>query len=161
LVDKLRLIDFSPVKKESLCDPRSGDILTLKVPADKTNVSVEKMGTKRLFPHPRMENWVPFRFSLVVIEPVQLIQIKYSDMTALLPQTRLDKIREMVVDEPNDQQVIEIWIERQRAVQWQNYKKQCVKSARHEMKFERLITNGQYGFRIPGNPKSFKPYIPQ
>ena len=62
----------------------------------------------------------------------------------------------MVQQQPDNQQIIQDWIEKQRQAQWIAFKKQCVKEAQKVIKIERQIMNGEVGMRRIGPPKAIK-----
>lgn len=160
IIEKQRLIDFNLWKNRIERDHSNLDALSVRVPKGKRVVKIEQLGQFNLFASPAMKSFVPFDFSLAVIQPVRLYKFLYSDITKLLTKSQIEKIRESLMKEPNELQVIEMWIEKQRAAQWRNYKKCCVKRAKTDVKFERDKTNERIILRKASIPKSFKPYIP-
>jgi hypothetical protein len=94
-----------------------------------------------------------------VANNVHLFQINYNDLTDLLPTIRIEKIREFLKNEPKYLKVIDLWIERQRESQWKKYRKNCVKKARTEKKFEKDMTNGTFRVRKSQYPRSFKSFL--
>ena len=113
-----------------------------------------------MFPVPGLTDFVAYPFSMIVLEPVTVYELKLSDMASLLPRTQLERIKEAFRREPPDEAVAQMWIEKQQAIQWQAFKRKCVKEARESVKVEREVQNGNYAMRKPGIPKPIKDHKP-
>lgn len=152
------MIDLSLIDKSRLSDQEKGGILKIQFPKEHAKLSIGKLGPKQIFLDPRMSKFVHYPFTLHVIEPVQLYQLKFDDLHSVLSEKQISHLCEEACEGPNEQELIELWYEAQREFQWQGFKSKCVKNARHEMKFERTKSSGEINCRKPRNPKSFKPY---
>lgn len=151
-----RSVDFSEFKQEPSKE-MSVDVLNVRLPRGVQSVQIATLGPKTMFPDPRLENdWIPYQFQMVVLEPVLLHQLKLSDLMTAVPQSKLDVIKAKVREQPADKEIIEQWIEKQRLAQWLAFKKQCVKEAQKSVKLERQIMNGSVGMRRSGIPKAIK-----
>jgi hypothetical protein len=151
LLAKMRVVDFTGYK----CEPSSTGI-EVAVPNGKHAVKVKTYGPKTMFPDPALAEYVPYHFTLYVTEPVIAYQLKVKDLASMLLTAQMQKIREAFRDEPNDTQVINIWIEKQQAIQWQAYKRKCVKEARQMVKVEKEVLSGQWPQRKAARPKAIK-----
>jgi hypothetical protein len=53
-----------------------------------------------------------------------------------------------------------MWLDKQEAIQWTAFKKKVMKDARKFVKTEKLIANGEWTTRKPGQPKALKDHRP-
>lgn len=147
-------------KEVKLLKRYESDVLKVRRPTGVHSVQVAVLEAGDVFPDPRLAGgWVPYQFSLKAIEPTVVHGIRINDLSAALPISILDKIKENVTNQPTNQEIIESWIEKQKNVQWNAYKKDCVKEARRNAKIQRDVMNNNYGLRKPGIPKSLKEYV--
>jgi inhibitor of KinA sporulation pathway (predicted exonuclease) len=112
-----------------------------------------------MFPDPALKDYVPYPFTLVVSEPVIAYQLKVKDLASMLLTAQMQKIREVFRNEPNDEQVVQIWIEKQQSIQWQGFKQKCVKEARQMVKVEKAVMAGKWAMRTPAKPKPIKDHM--
>lgn len=155
-----RLVNFSDYKGNNSKDIKD-DVLAVRLPHGQHLIQIAELGPKTMFPDPRLEDgWIKHQFTLKVAEPCLLHNLKLNDLTSAITQNNLEKIKERILDQPDDQKIIEMWIEKQRAAQWLAYKNQCVKEAKKVIALERQIMNGEYGMRKAGIPKSIKEHDP-
>lgn len=155
-----RYINFSDYKATKK-DENTDDVLSVRIPSGQHLIQIGKLGPKMMFPDPRLEGgWITQPCILKVIEPVLLHRLKLNDLSSSVPQAKLDIIKEKVREQPDDQIIIEDWIEKQRQAQWLTFKKQCIKEAQRVIKLEREIMNGEYGMRKAGPPKAIKAHDP-
>lgn len=155
LLVKQRLVDFTGHRVD-----QSASSIQVQIPRGKHTVRVANFGPKTMFPDPALKKYVPYPFTLYVAEPVIAWQLKVKDLASMLLTVQMQKITDAYRDEPNDDQVVNIWIEKQRAIQWQAFKRKCVKEARQMVKVEKLVQNGQWGQRNPAPPKAIKEHKP-
>jgi len=135
--------------------------MTVKVPKGPRLVEIKSLGPRSLFADPRLdEKWILHPFTLKVVEPVLLHKLKISDLMGALRIEKVIGIQEQMRKQPNDQEIMEEWIEKQEQAQWLEFKKQCVKEARRAVKLEKQIMNGTLGMRKAGPPKSIKSHAP-
>lgn len=158
LLYKQRVVDLSNFNKKDLIQNSQKNQLQfpINLPPGKLTVTIKKLGPKTMFPDPALTEYVSYPFSLVVVEPVTFYALKKSDLTSMLLNTHIERIRNSVRDEPTDIEVIQMHIERQQAIQWQLFKKKCVKEVRGAIKVERQMALGQWCVRHSGIPKTIK-----
>jgi hypothetical protein len=114
-----------------------------------------------MLPLPSMKLCALYPFTLLVTEEVTGYLLKFADLAELLLRSQSQRILKMFLDrEPSDQRVKEIWVEEQEGVQWQAYRKKCVKEARKVLKTERAVSRGEWAIRKPGLPKAIKDHRP-
>jgi hypothetical protein len=157
LLIKHRIVDFG--RQARYVETESG--LSLKVPRGSRNVRIGKFGPKTMFPDPAFKLCVPYPFTMEVTEPVCAYRLKYSDILSLLLTVQVKTLVAECKNEPTDAQVIDEWVQRQEAVQWEAFKRKCMKEARKQVKVERAVRNGEWGFRKAGIPKALKEHRPQ
>jgi hypothetical protein len=157
LLVKHRKVDFG--KETSVVETELG--LTLRIPRGFRNVKVGKYGPKTMFPDPAFATCCPYPFTIVVVEPVSGYILKYRDLVSLLLSAQLQQLVTDFAKEPGDAQVIEEWIQRQSLVQWESFKRKCVKEVRRQVRVERAVMSGEWGFRKTGRPKAIKDFRPQ
>lgn len=107
-----------------------------------------------------MKNFVPYQYSLVIEEPLYLLQIKLYDFKLSIPQSKIDIIQQSLSDQPNDDKAIEMWIEEQRILQWNLFKENCSRAARQELNITRSLASGVFSLKTVHKPKPIKPYYP-
>lgn len=158
LLIKQRVVDFSLFEKKY--KQKFDGTLVSNYPKGRFPVKTKTYGPKTMFPDPDLTDFVPYAFSMIVVEPAICHILKLGDLETMLLTTQIQKIRDQYRDEPNDEQVIKMWIERQEEIQWQAFKRKCVKEARKIVKVERDILNGQWAMRKSGHPKPIKDHKP-
>jgi CRP-like cAMP-binding protein len=156
LLWKRRVVDFTGYRGEEM--EESG--LAITIPTGKRTVRVRTFQAKSMFPDPALKEYVPYPFTLVVMEPVIAYRLKVKDLASMLLTTQMQKIRDQFQDEPDDAQVVKMWIAEHQAKHWQLFKQKCVKEARGMVKVERAIMRGQWGLRLPAPPKAIKDHEP-
>lgn len=154
LVSKERLVDFSGFKLSKLQITASE--MPIRIPKGKHNVSVGTYGPKSIVLHPGTRGYFCHPFSIHVIEPVIAYELMPDDISTLLLNTQIQQIKKITMNEPDDNEVIMMWKQKQEAAQWKIYKKNCVKEARKRGKMQGDMTNGQWVMRKPKIPKSLK-----
>jgi hypothetical protein len=156
LLAKQRVVDFTGHQNdESLATG-----ISITVPKGKHAVRFRTYRSKTMFPDPALKDFVPYPFALVVTEPVIAYHLKLKDLESMLLTAQLQKIREAFRAEPNDDQVVKLWIQEHQAIQWQTFKQKCVREARQQVKVERAVMNGNWGLRLPAPPKAIKEHEP-
>lgn len=158
LLAKQRVVDFSIYKSKDMNANQRH--LSIALPPGRHAVTVAMHGPKTMFPDPTLKDFVSYPFSMTVIEPASFYLLKVSDMTSMLLNTQIERIKNAVRAEPTDIEVIRMYIDKQEAIQWQLFKKKCVKEARESIKMEKSITNGQWPMRRSGVPKRIKEHKP-
>jgi CRP-like cAMP-binding protein len=156
LLWKRRTVDFTGYKADEMAE--SG--LAITIPTGKHTVRVRTFQAKSMFPDPALTEYVPYPFTLVVLEPVVAYRLKVKDLASMLLTAQMQRIRDEFRDEPDDAQVVKIWIAEHQAKQWQLFKQKCVKEAREMVKVEKAIMRGQWGLRLPAPPKAIKDHEP-
>jgi CRP-like cAMP-binding protein len=156
LLSKHRVVDFTGYKSEDLAE--SG--VTITIPIGRHAVRVRTYRSKSMFPDPALREYVPYPFTLVVSEPVIAYRLKLKDLASMLLTAQMQKIREQFRDEPNDMQVVKMWVAEHQAKQWGRFKQKCVKEAREMVKTEKAVMRGQWGLRLPAPPKAIKDHPP-
>ena len=146
-----RVVDFSTYK------PKDG--VTVKIPKGVKNVSVETLGPNRIFVDPAMKMYVKFPFTLLVAEPSVIWRLKWKDMLSMLLTRQLEIFFEIIKVQPTDEEVMNMWVERQQAIEWKAYKHQCVKEVRKYIKSEREVANREWPMRKSGIPKALKEHM--
>lgn len=154
LLAKQRVVDFSNVKKDAIYTNTT--MFKIPIPNGRKAVTVANYGPKTMFPDPTLKEFVAYGFSMVVVEPVTYYELKVSDMTSMLLNTQISKIKASVRNELTDIDVIKLYFAKQEAIQWQLFKKKCVQDIRESNKVERAITQGHYFARKSGIPKAIK-----
>jgi CRP-like cAMP-binding protein len=150
---KRRAVNFSGTKVASDS--------TIALPIGVKTVKVGQFGPREMIPVPAMRICVPFPFTLYVAEEVTGYLLKLVELASMLLNVQTQKIIRMFAsNEPNDEKVIRMWIEKQEAVQWQAYRKKCVKEARRILKAQRAISMGEWAIRKAGPPKAIKEHRP-
>ncbi|KAK8840552.1 hypothetical protein M9Y10_030761 [Tritrichomonas musculus] len=157
LLYKQRIVDFTNFNKNDMkINTKNQHQFPINLPPGKHTVTIKKLGPKTMFPDPTLKDYISYPFSLVVVEPVTFYALKQSDLTSMLLNAHIERIRNSVRDEPTDDEVIQMHIERQQAIQWQLFKKKCVKEVRREIKVEKQMALGQWCVRRCGVPKTIK-----
>ena len=136
--------------------PQSGSSIQVQIPRGRHTVRIGTYNPRTMFPAPALKRLVPYQFTMFVVEPVISWDLKVRDIESMLLTVQMQKIMEAFRNEPNDSQVVDIWIEKQRAVKWQEFKKRCVKEARLTVKMERQMLNGLWPCRTASIPKPIK-----
>lgn len=147
-----RVVDFSGYK------PRDG--VTVRIPKGVKNVSVETLGPNRIFVDPAMRMYVKYPFTLLVAEAAVIWRLKWKDMLSMLLTTQLETFFGIIKVQPTDQEVMDMWVERQEAIQWKSFKHQCVKEVRKYIKAEREVENREWPMRKSCIPKALKEHVP-
>ncbi|KAH0789333.1 cyclic nucleotide-binding domain containing protein [Histomonas meleagridis] len=157
LLAKQRVVDFSTYKESNKPNQNDNNFsIPIKIPKGKHSVRVANYGPKTMFPDPNLKDYVPYPFTITVIEPAITFELKLSDLSSLLLTTQIQKIKESIRNEPTDSEVIQMWIQKQQAIQWKLFKHKCVKEARKTIKVEKDISNGMFAVRKSGPPKPIK-----
>lgn len=158
LLYKQRVVDFTNYKKNDtkLKLNQNQHQFPINLPPGKHTVTIKNYGPKTMFPDPALQEFIVYPFSLVVIEPVTFYALKVSDLRSMLLNTHIERIKNSILDEPTDSEVIQMHIERQQAIQWQLYKKKCVKEVREAIKVEKQMALGQWCVRRARTPKPIK-----
>jgi CRP-like cAMP-binding protein len=150
---KRRVVNFSGTKVASDS--------TIALPMGAKSVKVGQFGPREMIPVPAMRICVPFPFTLYVEEEVTGYLLKLVELASMLLNVQTQKIiRAFASNEPNDEKVIQMWIAKQEAVQWQGYRKKCVKEARRILKAQKAISRGEWAIRKAGPPKAIKEHRP-
>jgi hypothetical protein len=113
-----------------------------------------------MFAVPAMEICVPYPFKLTVNEPVIGYLLKLKDLSSVLLTAQMEELISMFCDEPDDDQVRQMWLDRQEAIQWNAFKKKVLKDARKFVATEKRIANGEWTTRRSGQPKPLKDHRP-
>ena len=124
LLGMQRVVDFSKHQQDT--SKSSIGVIPIRIPKGKFSVRLKTLGPKTMFPVPGLTDFVAYPFSMIVLEPVTVYELKLSDMASLLPRTQLERIKEAFRKEPPDEAVATMWIEKQQAIQWQAFKRKCV-----------------------------------
>jgi hypothetical protein len=95
-----------------------------------------------------------------VNEPVTGYFLKFKNLSSMLLTAQTEELIALFCNEPNDDQVRQMWLDRQEAIQWNTFKKKVMKDARKFVKMEKRITSGEWTTRKPGQPKPLKEYRP-
>ena len=151
LVMKQRTVDFTGHVAD-----QSGSSIQVQIPRGRHTVRIGTYRPKTMFPDPALKRFVPYQFTMFVAEPVISWELKVKDLISMLLTVQMQKIQEAFRNEPNDSQVVDIWIEKQRAIKWQEFKKRCVKEARQTVKIEKQVLNGLWPCRTAQIPKPIK-----
>jgi hypothetical protein len=155
--DKFMFLKAAETKKRI-----ESDVFKVRKPKGVHTVQVGVLRVGDVFPDPRLAGgWVAYPFMLKAIEPAVVHCIRISDLSLAIPQALLDEIKLNITNQPTDHEIIEEWIERQKNIQWNTYKENCVKEVRKNAKVEKEIMNGNYGLRKPSTPKAIKGYVVQ
>ncbi|EAY23454.1 cyclic nucleotide-binding domain containing protein [Trichomonas vaginalis G3] len=152
-----RMVDFTeyiPKTEDKVQD----DVFRVKLPRGKYFIQAKELGPGEIFPDPRLQGgWISHQFRLRVEEPALLHNLKLSNLLSAVTERNVELIKKAVYEQPSDSALIDVWIEKQRAMQWSQYKKKCLKEARRVFKIERQVMNGEVGMRHFGPPKALKP----
>lgn len=152
-----RMVDFSEYVPKT-DDKVQDDVFRVKLPRGKYLIQDRELGPGEIFPDPRLQGgWISHQFRLRVEEPALLHNLKLSNLLSAVTERNVELIKKAVYDQPSDSDLIDVWIEKQRAKQWSEYKKKCLKEARRVFKIERQVMNGDLGMRRFGPPKALKP----
>lgn len=150
---KRRVVNFSGTKVASDS--------TITLPMGIKTVKVGRFGPREMIPVPAMRICAPFPFTLYVEEEVTGYLLKLAELASMLLNIQTQKIiRAFASNEPSDEKVIQMWIANQEAVQWQAYRKKCVKEARGILKAQKAISRGEWAIRKAGPPKAIKEHRP-
>lgn len=153
LIAHLRMVDFNGYK---LPKQRAMGEMSISIPKGKQNIPVKTLGPKSMIPHPSMTEYIVHPFSLQVIEPVICYELMTEDLPTMLLNSQIQQLKLIVSCEPEDDQVIRHWANRQEEEQWTVYKKKCVKDARRKARIERDMAGGQWVIRKATVPKAMK-----
>lgn len=149
LVAQHRIVNFAGHKYK----PKH---IEIQLPRGERNVKVREYTTGEMFPDPAMKECVQKPFTISVIEPTTVYQLRMKDLAALLLNSQLQRLIDVIKVQPLDEEVIDMWIERQESVQWETFKHKCVKEARKAHKVQKAVAVGEWGMRKCGPPKSIK-----
>lgn len=159
LLIKQRMVDFSKFKRAKLLQNDDAN-LPIRIPTGNHLVRIATYGPKCMFPDPALDDFVKYPFIVTVIEPTTAHVLVKSDLDSLLLTTQIHHLQDEYLDQPNDEQVVKMWVNKQKEIQWNKFKKQCVKEARRYVRTERAVLNGQWAMRNPKQPKSIKDHKP-
>jgi hypothetical protein len=126
LLSKRRVVDFTKYQGEDWADSEVAVVIP-------TGTKAMRVGTYRstsMCPTPCLSEYVSYPFQLVVKEPVMGYHLKVKDMTSTLSTVQMQRIRDQFRDEPNDQQVVKMWVAEHQTKQSQLFKQKCGKEVR-------------------------------
>jgi hypothetical protein len=129
---------------------------TARTPA----VTIREFGAMTMFPLPGVRGGIIFPFQMVAIQPVVGYLLRLDEMASILVKSQCENLVQMMSQQPDDEEIKTIWLERQRAMQWQSFRKSVTKGVRQIAKAEKGQANGDFAIRKPAPPKSIKDYRP-
>jgi hypothetical protein len=133
------------------------------MPHGTKDVKIRDYGPRTMFPLPGAGETVSFQFQMVATQPVLAHLLRLDDPASMLLKTQTEKLVQMMRQQPDDEQIKGLWLERQETVLWHTFRKEVMKRARRLVKAEKAIAGGDFGIRKPARPKSIKdhrPYAP-
>jgi CRP-like cAMP-binding protein len=152
LLVKRRVVNFGQKGKLSKT--------TVRLPIGPKTVVIGAYGPRQMFPVPAMHVCVPYPVTLLVREPVSAYILKMNDLALLLLRVQTQRVMQAFVQEPSDDEVKEMWIQKQESVQWEAYRRACLRDARRILKTQRALANGEYAIRKARPPKAIKDHRP-
>lgn len=157
-VRRKRFVDFSEerIEKHRLM---VGD-LVLKLPSNQVAIPTDHYGEKHLIADPFLSRNLKKPFLLQVLKDSKILTMKYHLVQDLIPIDILREVESKVLNEMTNSTLIEFWINQEKAIQWNLYRKRCMKEARQFVKMEKTERSGDFPGRKPKPPKSFKQYKP-
>jgi hypothetical protein len=101
LLSKRRVVDLTEYQ---------GEDWAVAIPTGTKAMKVGTYRSKSMCPTPCLSEYVSYPFTLVVKETVVGYHLKVNDMTSMLSTVQMQRIRDQFREEPNDQQVVKMWV---------------------------------------------------
>jgi hypothetical protein len=124
-LSKRRVVDFAGHEGAGVLD--SG--VAVPLPPGRHAVCARQYRGRSIVPSPALADYAPHPFTLVVEEALTAHKLRLSDLEAVCLRTQLQRIRTSLRTEPDDEQLIRIWVEQKQAMEWEAMKQKSLRTA--------------------------------
>lgn len=154
-----RVIDFTDLSFRKL-DAAFED-LELHFPDGLHPVHTNDLSAGALFADPSLDEMIDQQFIVKTTTDVELVLIDLDYFKIVAGHIEIEKIKQELKSVLTDQDVIDIWINAEKANLWGKFRKSELKESHKEIKTELQFKNSTLAIRVPKNPKSMKPFRPR
>jgi hypothetical protein len=153
-ISRRRAVDFHKVRiSPSLLEV--GDV-KLVLPSGNVTMRTGTFGRGRLVADPSLSKHLAKPFTISIAPGTTGYVMDYEDVKNLLPIDMRREIEKSILNDEDDQSLGSIWVERERAKQWEVYRGKCGKEARKYVKRNKLGSDDMSAFRSVKMPKALK-----
>ena len=153
-IKRKRVVDFGKLDY----DRRSLFVgsIPIEVPHGKKLIQTDQLGPGHVVAEPSLSCNLVHPYSLVVNEPVEGFVWRYDILRDTIPRELFKEILALTLNDPTDEALIRIWVEREKDRKWRMFRSKVLKESRKYIRAEQEF----YG-KKPQPPKSLKQYSPR
>lgn len=153
-VARKRVADFTKVE----IHPQLLEVADVVIvpPEGRVKVVTDVFGPNRMFCDPILGADLNKPFSIEVMEDTKVWTIRHELVRDLLPIDLRREIEQPLLVDATDEELVRLWVDNEREVQWEFYRQKCNKQARKMMKQMSREANGDFSCRRPKPPKAIK-----
>jgi CRP-like cAMP-binding protein len=153
-ITRRRTVDFRNVKiPDHMLE--IGDV-KIVLPSGTIAMQTNSFGPGHLVADPFLSSGLKKPFTVSIAPKSVCYHLEYEDVKNLLPIDMRREIERIIMDDQDDQSLGNIWVEKERQLQWEVYRDKCCKEARKFVKQTRKGTDANAAFRRVKLPKAVK-----